>query len=43
MRGGASDDEVAEFVRGAVKAKPERKVEVGAIRKCQRSMRHIGG
>lgn len=43
IRGGASDDTVAEFVRNAVKAKPERKVEVGAIRKCQRSMRHIGG
>ncbi len=43
IRGGASDDKVADFVRSAVMAKPERKVEVGTIRKCQRSMRHIGG
>ena len=43
IRGGASDEKVADFVRSAVMAKPERKVEVGAIRKCQRSMRHIGG
>ncbi len=43
LRGGASDHTVAEFVRAAVKAKPERKAETGAIRKCQRSMRHIGG
>jgi cyclic pyranopterin phosphate synthase len=43
LRGGAGDAEVADFVIGAVKAKPERKVEEGAIRKCQRSMRHIGG
>jgi len=43
LRGGASDDKVADFVRRAVMAKPERKVEAGAIRKCQRSMRLIGG
>jgi cyclic pyranopterin phosphate synthase len=43
LRGGASDEEVADFVRCAVKGKPERKVEEGTIRKCQRSMRHIGG
>jgi cyclic pyranopterin phosphate synthase len=43
LRDGASDDKVADFVRNAVMTKPERKVETGAIRKCQRSMRHIGG
>ena len=43
LRGGASDESVAEFVRAAVKAKPERKTEAGAVRKCQRSMRSIGG
>ncbi len=43
LRGGASDESVAEFVRAAVKAKPERKTEAGAVRKCQRSMRRIGG
>ncbi len=44
FRQGALDNEVADFVRSAVMAKPERKVETtGAIRKCQRSMRNIGG
>ena len=43
LRSGASDDELADFVVGTVKAKPERKVEEGSVRKCQRSMRGIGG
>jgi cyclic pyranopterin phosphate synthase len=43
LRGGARDEHVAEFVKSAVRAKPERKVETGVVRKCQRSMRHIGG
>ena len=43
LRNGASDESVAEFVRAAVKAKPEKKTEAGAVRKCQRSMRRIGG
>jgi len=43
LRGGASDRELAEFVRDVVRAKPEKKLEGGTIRKCQRSMRNIGG
>ncbi|MGD0232102.1 MAG: GTP 3',8-cyclase MoaA [Syntrophorhabdales bacterium] len=43
LRGGADDAEVAEFIKDAVKAKPERKQEAGSIRMCQRSMRTIGG
>lgn len=43
MRSGKSDEEVKEFIRGVVKVKPERKLEMGAIRKCQRSLRNIGG
>ena len=43
LRGGASDRELVEFVRDVVRAKPEKKLEGGTIRKCQRSMRNIGG
>ena len=43
MRSGASDDEIAEFIMNTVRAKPEKKAEMGQIRKCQRSLRQIGG
>ena len=43
LRGGATKRRWRTSSRDAVKAKPERKFEAGAIRKCQRSMRHIGG
>lgn len=44
MRQGASDEEVAEFLKATVLKKPERKqLEGGLMRKCQRSMRDIGG
>jgi len=43
LRGGATDEEIGAFIRGVVEAKPERKFESGTIKKCQRSMRHIGG
>lgn len=43
IRSGKSDDEIKEFIRAVVKVKPERKLEMGAIRKCQRSLRNIGG
>jgi GTP 3',8-cyclase len=43
LREGASDDEIRAFVKNTIKAKPERKAEIGQIRKCQRSLRHIGG
>lgn len=43
MRGGKSDEEIAQYVVEVVGAKPERKFESGVIRKCQRSMRTTGG
>jgi cyclic pyranopterin phosphate synthase len=43
LRGGAADEEIGAFIRSVVEAKPERKFESGTIKKCQRSMRHIGG
>jgi GTP 3',8-cyclase len=43
LRGDATDEQVAEFIRGVVGAKPEKKFETGTIKKCQRSMRNIGG
>ncbi len=43
LRGSASDAMVADFIRHVVGAKPEKKFETGTIKKCQRSMRNIGG
>lgn len=43
IRSGKSDEEIKEFIRSVVKVKPERKLEMGTIRKCQRSLRGIGG
>ncbi|MCS7281225.1 MAG: GTP 3',8-cyclase MoaA [Desulfobacterota bacterium] len=43
LRSGASDEEIERLIVKAVKEKPERKEEHGLIRKCQRSLRHIGG
>jgi GTP 3',8-cyclase len=43
LRAGATEEAVQERVLEVVKAKPEKKGEIGYIRKCQRSMRHIGG
>jgi len=43
LRGRATDEEVADFIRNVVGAKPEKKFETGTIKKCQRSMRNIGG
>jgi GTP 3',8-cyclase len=43
LRGGATDEQIGTFIRDVVEAKPERKFESGVIKKCQRSMRHIGG
>jgi GTP 3',8-cyclase len=43
LRGGASDEEIAAFILSAARAKPERKAEMGQIRKCQRNLQHIGG
>ena len=43
LRGDASDEEIAHFIRETVRVKPERKREMGQIRKCQRSLQSIGG
>jgi GTP 3',8-cyclase len=43
LRGGKSDEEIAEAVIEIVRAKPEKKFESGVIKKCQRSMRGTGG
>lgn len=43
LRNGGSDDEIATFMKEVVQAKPEKKREMGHIRKCQRSLRGIGG
>ncbi|MHB8109569.1 MAG: GTP 3',8-cyclase MoaA [Syntrophorhabdaceae bacterium] len=43
LRGGKDDQAIKEFIRDVVKVKPERKLEMGSIRKCQRTLRNIGG
>jgi cyclic pyranopterin phosphate synthase len=43
LRGGATDEQIGSFITDVVGEKPERKFESGVIKKCQRSMRHIGG
>jgi GTP 3',8-cyclase len=43
LRGNASDSEIADFIRGVVGVKPERKFDQGIVKKFQRSMRNIGG
>jgi len=43
LRSGANDEAIKAFVRDVVKVKPERKLEMGSIKKCQRTLRNIGG
>jgi len=43
VRGGADDLTIKSFIGSIVRAKPEKKCEVGHVRKCQRSLRQIGG
>lgn len=43
LRSGADDEAIKAFVRDVVKVKPERKLEMGSIKKCQRTLRNIGG
>jgi cyclic pyranopterin phosphate synthase len=43
IRSGMSDEELRDRIRGIVREKPERRVETGVMKKCQRSMRDIGG
>lgn len=43
LRSGENDEAIKNFIRNVVKVKPERKLEMGSIRKCQRTLRNIGG
>ncbi|MBP1748953.1 MAG: 3,8-cyclase [Deltaproteobacteria bacterium] len=43
LRSGSDDEAIKAFVRDVVKVKPERKLEIGSIKKCQRTLRNIGG
>lgn len=43
LRSGSDDETIKAFVRDVVKVKPERKLEMGSIKKCQRTLRNIGG
>lgn len=43
LRTKRSDEEIKSFVKEVVKRKPEKKNEMGQIKKCQMSLREIGG
>ncbi len=43
LREHASDESLKRFITDCVIAKPERKHEIGLVKKCQASLRHIGG
>lgn len=43
LRSGADDQEIKTFISNIVRDKPEKKYEIGQVKKCQRSLRHIGG
>lgn len=43
LRENVSDENIMSFIKDAVKEKPHRKFEIGQIKKCQRSLRNIGG
>lgn len=43
LRSGADDEEIAQLVQGIVRAKPEKKREIGQVRKCRQNLRGIGG
>ncbi len=43
LRGGAGSDEIRDFIARVVRSKPERKGEMGQMKKCQRNLREIGG
>lgn len=43
LRGNCSDDEIKAFVEGVVRQKPEKRNEMGQIKKCQLTLREIGG
>lgn len=43
LRSDSDDAAIKAFVRDVVKVKPERRLEMDSIRKCQRTLRNIGG
>ena len=43
LRGNSSDEEIMSFIKQTVFVKPEKRSEMVQIRKCQRSLRSIGG
>lgn len=43
LRSNASDEEIMAFLKEVVNVKPEKRSEMVQIRKCQRSLRNIGG
>lgn len=43
LRGNAGDDDIKQFITEIVHEKPERKHEIGLVKKCQKSLRNIGG
>ncbi len=43
LRNNATDDELKEFISRCVREKPERRQEIGLIKKCQKTLRNIGG
>lgn len=43
LRSGGDDEAIRAFVRDVVRVKPERRLQLGTIKKCQRTLRNIGG
>lgn len=43
LRENAPDESLKKFISDCVTAKPERKHEIGLVKKCQASLIHIGG
>jgi hypothetical protein len=43
LRENVPDDSLKKFIIDCVSAKPERKHEIGLVKKCQASLIHIGG
>lgn len=43
LRGNATDEDIRDFVRDVVDRKPQKKPTMGQVRKCQLSLRNIGG
>jgi GTP 3',8-cyclase len=43
LRGNATDEDIVRLITEVVRDKPQRTIETGVIRKCQRGMRSTGG